>query len=257
VLYTVDGAPVVLLNGLLPSWRTLSADVEDGADVLQLEWSLVGLGYDPDGTVEIDEQWNDATTDMVEAWQAGMGREATGEVPLGSVVFLSTAATVSDVTAAVGDDIGEGDVVLTLAAPTQEVVIDVPTELQASVVAGLVVDLEGIEGTVSLVRTVERDGAVIVQAVITPAAELVDRVNGSSISVDVGTGAGAATVAADLLLIPVEALASRLDGSYAVQVDHGDGTSAWVEVAVVAVDGNTVGVTSDSLISGADVLLPV
>lgn len=257
VLYTVDGDPVVLLIGSLPAWRTLSEDVDDGADVMQLEYSLVALGYSAADGVTVDAHWDATTTEMVEAWQTGMGQEPTGSIALGTVVFLPAAASVSSVTASVGDDVGEGDTILTLAAPTQQVVIDVPAELQPFVTNGLEVDLDGSTGTVSLLRTVQRDGAVVVQAVITPAAELTDRVSGSTISVGISTSTADGSSSGDVLLVPVEALASRLDGSYTVQVDHGDGSSSWIEVTLVGVDGGTVAIRSDDLAAGASVLLPV
>ena len=47
VLYRVDNAPVVLMYGTVPVYRTLSAGIADGPDVRQLEWNLVALGYDP------------------------------------------------------------------------------------------------------------------------------------------------------------------------------------------------------------------
>ena len=54
VLYRVGQQPVVLMDGALPAWRSLSAGAENGADVHQLEENLVALGYDPDGTVGVD-----------------------------------------------------------------------------------------------------------------------------------------------------------------------------------------------------------
>ena len=97
MLYTVDGAPVVALDGALPAWRSLSITSTDGADIAQLETSLVALGYDPAQKVAVDNHFDAATRTMVEAWQTGLGIKATGTVSLGSVVFLPASTTVRGV----------------------------------------------------------------------------------------------------------------------------------------------------------------
>ena len=48
VVATVDGAPVVAMIGDIPSYRDLSTESADGADVRQLELNLVQLGFDTD-----------------------------------------------------------------------------------------------------------------------------------------------------------------------------------------------------------------
>ncbi len=256
VLYTVEGTKVVAMAGVLPAWRTLEADVDPGQDVLQLELSLTALGYDPDGELVVDTEWDDATDAAVEAWQEGLGQEATGVVELGSIVFLSTLTDVVAVSAAAGDEVGDGDPILTVSSPAQSIVIDVPHGTESVIVPGLVVSIGDVEGTVSHLRSVERDGSVVVQAVITPSAELEGALDGSTTSVQVVIEG-----ADGVLLVPVEAIASRLDGSYAVQVST-DGTSnpstaTWVDVEVLGQVGTQVGVRGDGLTIGAEVLLPV
>lgn len=250
VLYTVDGRPVVVMSGSLPAWRTLSTASDDGSDVLQLEQSLVALGYDPDGEMTVDEEFDTNTENAVEAWQTGLGIEATGEVPLGSVVFLSSSATVSTVHTATGDSVGEGDAVLTVSAPSQLVVIDVPDEAQQFVVPGLPVDLDGIQGTVTRLRSIESDSGVGVQAVITP-TEPLGVVDGTTVGVEITV-----TEASDALLAPADAVASRLDGSYAVQVQQADGRAAWTPVEVLGVSGSRVGIRGNGIVEGALVLVP-
>ncbi|MGZ4772085.1 MAG: peptidoglycan-binding domain-containing protein, partial [Ilumatobacteraceae bacterium] len=137
MLYTVDGSPVVALDGALPAWRSLSTASSDGADIAQLEASLVALGYDPAQKVTVDNHFDSATKTMVKAWQTGLGVKATGTVTLGTVVFLPTSTTVSAVARQVGDQVSDGDSVMTLATPTQQVLIDVPTGDEAKVVPGL------------------------------------------------------------------------------------------------------------------------
>jgi peptidoglycan hydrolase-like protein with peptidoglycan-binding domain len=251
VLYTVDSHPVVALSGQLPAWRSLSTSSSDGPDVEQLERSLTSLGYDPTGTVTVDQHFDAKTRAMVERWQTGLGVEATGTVALGSVVFLPTAATVNSVTAKVGDAVSDGDVIVTLAAATQEVVVDVPAADQAVVTPGLQVTIGSGTGTVSLLRSADRNGTVAVEAVITPSAPIQNASNGATVKVTVKVNG-----ASGVLLVPATALVSKLDGTYAVEVRHSDGTDAWVTVEMLGVSGTNVGVRGDGITQGTTVLVP-
>jgi len=54
--------------------RTLQAGVVDGTDIRALEQNLVALGYDPDGEIEVDLSWEEATTDAVNWTRPGSRR---------------------------------------------------------------------------------------------------------------------------------------------------------------------------------------
>ena len=107
VLYRVDGAPVVLLYGSTPAYRALAegataADVT-GADVAQLNHDLVALGYVD--KADVDSAWDEfswATKAGVEKLQNHLGVDQTGELALGDVVFLPTAARVTALQASLG-----------------------------------------------------------------------------------------------------------------------------------------------------------
>jgi peptidoglycan hydrolase-like protein with peptidoglycan-binding domain len=98
VLYRADGEPVVVLYGDTLAYRTLrdASTNLTGTDVQQLESALVELGYDPDGTVTIDDEFTYNTAQMVEEWQADIGAEDDGIVNFGEVVFLPGPALVID-----------------------------------------------------------------------------------------------------------------------------------------------------------------
>lgn len=251
VLYSVESEPVIALAGSLPAWRTLDTDSDPGQDILQLEMNLVALGYDPDGTMTVNTEFDNDTEDVVSAWQTGYGMEATGVVELGSVVFVPSSA-VASVDVAVGDEIGEGDQVLSLSSSSQQVVIDVPDGDEAALVPGLVVKIGAGEGTVTLLRSVEREGSVVVQAVITPTAAIEGVGNGQAVTVTVTLGN-----LDGVLTVPAEALVSRLDGSYALQVVAADGTSSFVAVELLGVAGSQVAVRGDGITAGTEVLQPL
>jgi peptidoglycan hydrolase-like protein with peptidoglycan-binding domain len=223
----------------------------DGADIAQLEASLVAMGYDPAQQVTIDNHFDSATRTMVKAWQLGLGVDATGTVALGSVVFLPAATTVSGVARAVGDAVGDGDAVLTLASPTQEVLIDVPTGDEAQVVPGLEVKVGQVQGTVARLRSANQNGAVVVEAVIAPTTPIANAGNGSSVKVTItlqnNTGA---------LIAPAEALVSRLDGTYAVQQQAADGSTKWLTVELLGVSGGNIAIRGNDVSEGTTLLLP-
>ena len=98
VLYRADGEPVVVLYGNTLAYRSLRDASPDltGTDVEQLETSLVALGYDPDGTVTVDDTFTYQTSQMVKAWQEDIGATEDGVVDLGEVVFVPGPALVLD-----------------------------------------------------------------------------------------------------------------------------------------------------------------
>ncbi len=252
VLYTVDGEPVVALDGNLPAWRSLSTSSADGADVAQLEAALVALGYDPDSKVTVDNHFDAATRTMVNTWQQGLGIAPTGKVTLGSIVFLPSTTTVTAVEQHVGDSVGEGDAVLQLASPTQDVVIDVPSGDEALVVPGLSVMIGDVQGTITQLRSADSNGSVVVEAVITPTTAIDGATNGSTVKVSLTL-----QNATGVLLAPAEALVSRLDGTYAVQVEATDETVSWLTVEIIGVSGANVAIRADGLTEGTLILLPV
>lgn len=258
VLYSVDGTPVVALGGELPAWRTMSIDSDDGADIMQLEESLVALGYGGDLTV--DTAFDSATAAAVAAWQEGIGVEPSGEVPIGSIVFVPSNVTVTAIDAGVGDDVTSGDLIMSVSASTQSVVVDLTADQismfgvgQSVVIETGSSDEQPISGAVTARRSVTSDDAIGVQATITPSGPtgVAD-----GVSVDVIVEFDSAVDLTAAALIPAEALLSRLDGTYAVQVRQSDGSSQWITVDVVQFSGASVAITGDGIVAGIDVLVP-
>ncbi|MDH3302184.1 MAG: peptidoglycan-binding protein [Acidimicrobiia bacterium] len=252
-LYSVDGRPVVALVGAVPAWRDMNTDAEDGVDILQLETALAALGYDADGDMSIDETFDFDTATAVAAWQQGLGLEGTGEVVLGSVVFIPETAVVTAVTADVGGEVGDGDPILRLGLAGTEVVAVVPAERRALVTPGLAVDVAGAAGIVTRLVSSSTDSDVEVIAHV-------------SVEDDLSAGAGeevtvrfTITDATNVLLLPVEAVASRIDGSYAVQVVRSETDTEnprWTPVTVVAVSNGQVALVGDDLDDGTVVIRP-
>lgn len=103
-LWRIDDAPVVLMYGAGPAYRTLKQGVSDGPDVTELNQNLIDLGYDPSGAITDEGPFGEATADAVKRWQKAEGLPETGEVELGRVVFAPSARRVTAVKVALGQD---------------------------------------------------------------------------------------------------------------------------------------------------------
>lgn len=108
VVATIDGEPVVAMLGDVPTYRDLSTDSTDGVDVRQLEENLVLLGFDPDGEIDIDEVYDDATADAVTLWEDSLGLEGDGEVTQGQIVSVPGHLLVDSTTVSIGGSVASG-----------------------------------------------------------------------------------------------------------------------------------------------------
>lgn len=111
VAFEVDSNPTVVLYGDTPMYRDLSTAAEPGDDIRILEENLAVLGYDEDGVMAIDENYDDATAAAVERWEIDLGIEPDGVARRADVVILPGQSTVANVNAEVGDTVGGGAVI--------------------------------------------------------------------------------------------------------------------------------------------------
>ena len=95
-----------LLYGSIPAYRAFDVGMSDGADVGQLTRDLIALGYGAGLTQS--NHYSSATAAAVERWQSALGLPATGEIPLGEVVFEPGPIRVTSVTPSVGAPVGGG-----------------------------------------------------------------------------------------------------------------------------------------------------
>jgi peptidoglycan hydrolase-like protein with peptidoglycan-binding domain len=114
VVMVIDNEPLVALFGEIPMWRELK-EGDVGGDVHQLEANLVHLGYDPDGEVTIDDEFTSTTAEMVERWEAALGIDVTGKVPMARVMVLPGATELVEA-AVIGTVVRNGDTLMTVDA---------------------------------------------------------------------------------------------------------------------------------------------
>jgi len=277
VLYRVDEAPVVLLYGSTPAYRALAegataADVT-GADVAQLNHDLVALGYVD--KADVDSAWDEftwATKAGVEKLQDHLGVDETGELSLGDVVFLPTAARVTTLQASLGAP-ATGPV-LQASSTARTVSVALAPDLQSEVKAGDQVtitlpDGSTTPGTVTSVGKVATvpsnnsggsggpggsDGGPTVPVTIRlthpPAAGSLDQALVEVAITD--------QTVHNVLAVPVAALLTRSGGGYAVEVAAGDGTHHLVRVTLGLFDdaAGMVQVSGSGLAAGQRVVVP-
>ncbi|MEV0805365.1 peptidoglycan-binding domain-containing protein [Micromonospora sp. NPDC050200] len=90
-LLRADEQPVVLMYGILPMYRPLTADVR-GSDVRQFERNLAALGY---RGFNVDDTFSASTTAAVKRWQEDLGIPETGTVDRERVIYAAGPVRVS------------------------------------------------------------------------------------------------------------------------------------------------------------------
>jgi len=268
VLYRVDEAPVVLLYGSTPAYRVLAegataADVTR-TDVAQLNHDLVALGYVD--SADVDSGWDEftwATKAGVEKLQSHLGVNETGELPLGSIVFLPTPARVTSVSAQLGGRAAGPILQASSTARTVRVALD--PDLQSEVRAGNRVTITLPDGSitsgrvtsVAKVATTPSNGSESGPTVPVRIRPTHPRATGRLDQALVEVAITDQTVH-NVLAVPVTALLARSGGGYSVEVVARGGTHHLVRVRVGLFDdaAGMVQVFGSGLAVGQHVVVP-
>lgn len=147
VIAEVDGEPIFLWYGDLPAWQDMDTDTDVGNDVRQVEENLTILGYDvfTDLTITVDGDWTSYTTEAVELLQTTFEMEETGDLPLGTILFVDGPVTV-DSTVAQGSSVRAGSPIaeLSLVATSESVFTTDPGLVDDIAPVGTVIDADTI-----------------------------------------------------------------------------------------------------------------
>ncbi len=233
VLWRTEGEPVVALFGTSPSHRSLDVG-SVGSDVHQLEDNLQILGFDPDGTVTVDDEYTANTAAMVERWQEATGASQTGRVELGSVAFVAPASRVSEVATDVGSALAQGTVAVVATDTDRAATFTVDAADAATLDLGDEVELRlpdrstVVAAVASLVT--EGDGSTLVTAV--PVEPLAYPLEAIPVTVSWSTVAGS-----DLLTVPASAVVRTDSGGYFVEVRAASGEERFVPIEVGVTSG--------------------
>ena len=238
VLYRVDGAPVVLLYGRVPAYRSLSAGMT-GADVRQLNRDLVTLGYATRAELgPASGYFSLGTAYALEGLQARLGVTQTGSLGLGQAVFLPSAVRVTADTATLGGSAAPGSLALTATSTTPQVTIALEPALQSQVKPGnrvtvILPDQHTTPGVVATVGTVASSGSrgagsgpTVTVDVALAHPKAAGGLDQAPVQVSITTAE-----AKNVLAVPVTALLATTSG-YQVQVAAPAGHYRFVPVSV-------------------------
>jgi peptidoglycan hydrolase-like protein with peptidoglycan-binding domain len=245
VLYDIDGAPAAfLLYGELPAWRDFTPYMADGEDIRQLERNLVALGHDPDGDIDVDDEWDWGTTEAVERFQDEHGLTEDGSLAQGEVVFRDGATRVGEASATVGQAVAPGRSLFKVSSLRREIVVDLEATRQQIARKGDRVTVELPSGDEARGRIVdvgkvaeqpsEEGGDPTIEVTIALRGKAARGTGLDQAPVDVGF---AVEERKGVLTVPVKALLAQDGGGFAVEVVQG-GTRSVVPVeAGLSADG--------------------
>jgi peptidoglycan hydrolase-like protein with peptidoglycan-binding domain len=266
-LYWVDGRPVTLMYGWMPFYRHLDPSSANGEDIRQLERNLVELGYDSSGDIEVDDDWDSATTAAVKRWQEDKGLAETGRIDPGQIVFLPGPRRIGQLKTTVGATLQPGAGELMDTTSTRRVVtVDLEADKQSLVKKGdkVIVDLPSggsVTGRITKVGKVAEStqdpetgeqGEPTIEVEIrlargTKAGDLDEAPVDVSLAKETAKGA---------LTVPVSALLALAEGGYAVEVVKADGTTQLFAVEPGLFADSFVAITGRGIKPGMKVVVP-
>lgn len=269
-LYQVNGAPVVLLYGSTPAYRTLSSGAS-GSDVEELNADLVSLGYATSSELSpTSDSFNSATTTALEKLQAALGVTQNGTLTLGQAVFLPTPVRVTTISATLGGPVQAGQSIMQGTTTTRQATIALDAAQQSEVKVGDKVTItlpnnQTTPGVISSVGTVATAPAssssgtsgsssptitVLVKPTDPAATGTWDQ---APVNVTITTGS-----VTRVLVVPVDALLAQPGGGYAVEVASKGGIRHLVSVSLGLFDDTDglVQVTGSGLAAGQRVVVP-
>jgi peptidoglycan hydrolase-like protein with peptidoglycan-binding domain len=265
-LYWFAGEPVTLMYGALPMWRRLDRSSEGGRDIRQLERNLVALGYDPDGEIEVDDEWGSATTAAVKRWQKDKGLPKTGAVELGQVAFFPGPRRIGQLKTTPGALLQPGSEVVETSSTRRVVTVDLDADKQALVRKGDRVEVELPDGS-----TVRGRIATVGSAAESETDPETGEQTDPTVPIEIQLPSGAKTGdldeapvkvavqkdrAKDALTVPVSALLALAEGGYAVEVVDARGSTRLVRVEPGLYADGIVEIRGKGIKKGMKVVVP-
>jgi hypothetical protein len=266
VLYSMSGAPVVLLYGSTPAYRTLSEGVS-GADVAELNADLVALRCATPSQLDPSSNYFSAATAVaLERLQTKLRVTENDVLSLGQAVFMPSALRVTSALATLGAAAELNERVLVATSTSREVSIALDASQRSEVAVGDNVTItlpnnqttSGMISSVGSVATTPTSGSSNTSPTITV---LVNPANAAATgSWDQAPVSGTSTTATvtNALVVPVDALLAQSGGGYAVEVVGAKGIHQLVPVTLGLSDDadGLVQVSSTELAVGQRVVVP-
>jgi peptidoglycan hydrolase-like protein with peptidoglycan-binding domain len=259
VLYRVDNQPVVLMTGRIPAWRPFAPGMTSGPDIAELQASLIGLGYASGLLASPTGQYDLATDDAVQRWQAAVGYPVTGQVALGQLVFLPAAIRIGSLNVSLDQSASPGERPFQVTTRRRSVTVPLsPTLPPVSVGERVQIVLPSQARTPGRITAV-RSG--IAHSASSSSASTVMTVTPDRPAAT-GTGTGVPvqisvtiTSVRHVLAVPVSALLALAGGGYALQVVTASGRHHLVGIRTGIFAGGMVQVSGASLAPGTKVVV--
>lgn len=287
VLYRVNEAPVVLLYGQIPAYRTLVAGAT-GPDVKQLNADLVRLGYATAAELNpTSSTFGSATTAALQKLQKTVGLTESGTLTLGQAVFEPSALRVTALSTLLGASAQAGQTVAQGTSTRREVQVALDAAQQTDVTVADKVSITlpnnkttpGVVTSVGTVATCASSSSASGPTAdsTTSGTDSCSSDNSSSstptINVTVTPSDPASTGTwdqapvqigittarvPDALTVPVNSLLARSQGGYAIEVLDGNGRTRLVAVSLGLFDDadGVVQVTDSKLVAGQRIVVP-
>ncbi|HVF53077.1 MAG TPA: peptidoglycan-binding protein [Actinomycetota bacterium] len=253
-IFEIEGLATRLLYGSSPAWRDFHSGMSDGRDVTQLERNLKAMGYDPYDAIDVDHDFDAATTDAIQRWEADLGLTEDGVLTPAEVVFAPGALRIGAHEVDRGTRVGPGAPVLTATSTRQVVELDLPADQRDIARVGKKVnvdlpdgaDMSGrIAAVGSVVEPPSEQGGESTVAVEIRLDDVVRVFEEAPVEVTIETGR-----ARDALAAPVTAVLALAEGGYALEVvrgsrtelvpvDLGDHADGWVEIVAGGLEEGT------------------
>jgi peptidoglycan hydrolase-like protein with peptidoglycan-binding domain len=261
VLYRVSDAPVVLLCGSVPLYRSLS-DGDSGPDVTELNRSLVALGYATRAELDpASDYYGAATADAVERLQDHLGVDETGSVALGDAIALPGPLRLSRLMATLGTTARPGAPVAQATSTARQVLVSLDASQQSSVHAGdraaiTLPDGDITRGRVTRVGSVASggaSGATIPVFIALDHPRRAGHLDAAPVQVQI-TVAGVAHA----LIAPVAGLLALAGGGYALEAVDARGVHRLVPVSLGLFDDaqGLVQVSAAGVRAGLRIVVP-
>jgi peptidoglycan hydrolase-like protein with peptidoglycan-binding domain len=263
IAYGLGGAPVVLLYGNVPSYRTLSEGMS-GPDVRELNQNLIALGYVTKADLLPLRDFSANTAYALEQYQTALGiTSPTGSLTLGQAVFLPTAARITawETSVVPGAAAIPGEALMTATSDTPVATINLDPAQEGEVKLGdhvgiTLPDGSSTPGVITDVGKVASTNAAGVTSVpVTVSLTHPQAAGGlSQAPVTVRVTIGKVN---NVLVVPVDALEARAGEGYSVEVvgPHGHYLVP-VRVGVFDDAAGLVQVSGSGLAAGQRVVVP-
>ena len=262
VLFRVDDQAIVLMIGRTPAWRPFGLGMTSGPDVRELQANLIALGYASGLLSEPNGQYDLATDDAVQRWQAAAGYPVTGQISVGQVIFLPGPVLVGAVSVAPGQQATPGTQPYQATTPIREVTVPV-SPIMPPVAVGERVSIvlpaqTRTPGTVASIGPAPAsrsgNGSGSQASSLLTVTPLHPEATGTGTAVPVQISLTIQSVR-HVLAVPVSALLALADGGYGLEIVVPNGRHHLIRVATGIFAGGMVQVSGAGLAPGTRVVV--